>query len=141
MRAFCEEVAHYVASSLPPTPPSPPQPRRFLGLDKGSWMKLFLGWALAVGTFVFTWYNTVNSSLDDLKARPTAEQVKEIIHEDIQDHSNSIHPPTEERLKYIEGEQKIIRESQIRQEAVDMQQTETLKEIRDDVKRIRRSHQ
>lgn len=139
MRAFCQEVASYVAASMPSDPPPPPPKRKVLGLEIGAWMKLLLGWTLAVVTFVFTWYNTVNASLEDLKARPTLEQIEKVIHDDINHHTNEgAHPEAQRRLENLEKEQRVIRHSQIRQETIDTQQTETLREIRDDVKRLRR---
>lgn len=107
--------------------------KRFLGLTAGDWTKMLLAWGLATVVFVSTWYRTVNDGLD---ARPT----KQAVEESIKQHNNAgAHPEAVERLKVLEAEQRAIRESQIRAEGVDKQQTEVLREIKTDVRRIRRS--
>jgi len=88
----------------------------------------------AIGVFLVTWYNTVNRDLDD---KATHSEVVQKIDQKMVHHSDKPHPPTEIRLRKLEGEQRIIRESQIRQETIDQVQTVTLKEIRDDVRRLR----
>lgn len=139
MRSFCEEVAKHVALSMPSHPPPPPPRKKYLGLEMSAWVKLLAGWTLAIVTFVFTWYNTVNSSLEELKDRPTLQQIEKAIHDDLDRHTNEgAHPEAQKRLESLEEEQRVIRHSQIRQETIDTQQTETLREIRDDVKRLRR---
>jgi hypothetical protein len=115
-----------------------PVRRRFLGLDAGSWMKLFLGWGIALGVFFATWYLSVR---DGLRERPTIEQVERRVAGEVSEHEarGGAHPVIEKRLENVEAGQRVIRESQVRAEQVDATQTELLREVRDDVKKIRRT--
>ena len=108
----------------------------FLGMSLGSWTKLGLSYGLGAGLFMVAWFNTVNRELAD---RPTDDEVKADIDDGFIRHALQPHPGTDKRLKILEAEQRTIRESQIRSEQVDLQQTKTLEEIRDDVKRLRRN--
>lgn len=104
--------------------------RRFLGLEAGSLTKIF---ALVVA--MSTWYLAVR---DGLNARPTADQIEQIIGGTIRGHDGAAdsHPPFQKRLDATEVGQRKIRESQIRQETLDETQTEVLKEIKDDLKQL-----
>jgi hypothetical protein len=111
--------------------------RRFLGLDLGSWTKLSLGWLLALVVAMATWWLAVR---DGLRERPTLEQIDEII--DVRDATHGgaadAHPPIQRRLDTIDSEQRMIRDSQIRQEQIDKTQTDVLKDIKGDLRRLRR---
>lgn len=111
--------------------------RRFLGLAPGSWTKLFLGWLLALLIATGTWWLAVR---DGLRERPTTDQIDQIIRAREQTHDGAAeaHPPIQRRLEAIDSQQRTIRDSQIRQEQIDVQQTAVLKEIKGDVKRLRR---
>ena len=117
----------------------PPPPKKFLGLDGGAWTKFLVGYLIAAVAGVFFWWLAVR---DGLAARPTRDEINTSVDRKLNSavdrHSDKPHPPTENRLKVLEGEQRTIRDSQIRQEQIDKTQTEVLKEIKDDVKRIRR---
>lgn len=102
--------------------------RRFLGLDRGSWTKMVLGWALAGLLAIGAWYLAVRDALHE---RPTAPQVGETIREGfaVHDDSSAAHPPIQRRLDSLTAEQRIIRDSQIEQATTDKQQTKLLEKI------------
>lgn len=129
--ALCNTIAERVHERVQAAaPPTPPAPKTYLGIDGGSWVKLLIGWTLAVVTFLFAWYNTVNAAIEDLQSRPTLLQVEERLKET----STS----TQKKIEGVERDVQTIRESQIRQETINTEQAETLKEISQDVKQIRR---
>lgn len=128
---LCSSIADKVHErAMAAAPPTTPPPKTYFGIEVGSWVKLLLGWTLAVGTFLFAWYNTVNTAIDDLKSRPTLFQVEERLKETSTN--------TQKKIENLETSVQTIRESQIRQETINSEQTETLKEISQDVKQIRR---
>lgn len=112
-----------------------PPPKKFLGLGKADWIKLLIGWAVVVLVFLGTWYLSVR---DGLRERPTTEQVMEVVKQGVNGHAEKTHPTTQIQIDQIKTEQRTIRDSQIRQEQIDISQSETLDEIKEDVKLIRR---
>lgn len=110
---------------------------RFLGLDRDSWMKMILAWVVAAGMALGAWHLAVR---DALQVRPTSDQVKHEVRGTFETHNDSsaAHPPIQHRLDKLSDTQKLIRESQIRQEETDKTQTETLKLIQVDISRLRR---
>ncbi len=112
------------------------KPRLLLGIPLGTWLKIGSGILGATLIFLFTWYNRVNVEIRDL---PTKKDVGVIIDDELESHSLTPHPPTEERLENLEGEIRIIRESQIRQETIDIQQSEVLQDIKSELKQLRKT--
>jgi len=114
------------------------QEKHFLGMAVGSWAKMFLGWLAALLVAMATWYLAVR---DGLNERPTAPQVENVMQQSLNHHEREAeaHPPIQKRLKVIETDQKIIRESQLRQEWTAKSQDETLQEIKKDIKSIRKN--
>lgn len=110
----------------------PPKP--FTSADGYGWARKLIGGIAALGIFLVTWYNTVNR---DLENKATHDEVKQAVDSKLSGHEGATHPDTAVRLKSLEREQRTIRDSQIRQETIDTVQTTTLKEIRDDVRRLR----
>lgn len=114
-----------------------PPARRFLGLEAGGWTKLLASMLLAAAVGLITWWATVR---DELRIRPTTDEVGAQITEAEAHHAKNseAHPPIQARIVEMEGEQRTIRESQIRQEVVERAQAKTLEEIAEDVKTLRR---
>jgi hypothetical protein len=117
-----------------------PPPKKFLGLDGGAWTKLLIGYLIAAAVGVFLWWLAVRDGLNERPTRPEVQEtIKTTLGGALDRHENDrAHPKAQRQIDEIKVEQRTIRESQIRQEGIDKTQTETLKEIKDDVKRIRR---
>ncbi len=122
--------------------PVPTDPRKVLGMDLGDWTRIIIKYGVGIAVVAYLWTTTVNSEIRD---RPTRSEMKTATEnilkatvDVIKTHSIVPHPVTDKRIDKLEGEQKKIRESQIRQETIDIQQSKTLNEIRKDVRTIRR---
>lgn len=114
-----------------------PPERKFLGKDLGDWIWRVLTAVGAIAVFLVVWYNTVNNSLEELETRPTAAQVGEIVERAMSNHSQAPHPGAVKRLEALETQQRLMRESQVRQETIEGQQAKTLEEIRKELRRQR----
>lgn len=125
---------------------SEPEVKKFLGLDRGSWTKFILGSIVAAVVWVFTWHNTVNAKIGD---RPTAAEVqkkilqisvelKKDIDSRMSTHATYPHPVTAGKIEAIAEKQAAIEKSQIRQEGTDKTQTEILKNIKEDMRYLKR---
>jgi len=112
-----------------------PPPKVFLGQDSGFWLKLAISALVAVSLSLGAWFLAIR---DGFAERPTSEAVGKMFREYDKHHSDHPHPVTAKRLSAVENEQKLIRESQIRQEALAEVQTQTLTEIKGDLKQLRR---
>lgn len=112
--------------------------RSFLGLDRPAWARILIGWSVALILAFGGWWLAVR---DGLRERPTFDEVKTEIKDTSIDHNGAgdAHPAIQKRINEQMQEQRLIRESQIRQESTDRQQTETLNEIKNDVRRMRRN--
>jgi hypothetical protein len=101
---------------------------KFLGLDAATWTKTLLAWSVAAVLAVAAWYLGVRDALHE---RPTAPQVERSVKGAFESHNDSsaAHPPIQRRLETLGTEQKKIRESQVRQEALDETQTKALERI------------
>jgi hypothetical protein len=106
----------------------PPKKSKILGIEIGDWAKqamaLFFMGLLAFGA----WQLSIR---DELKVRPTAPQVEKSVKSTFDTHNDSsgAHPPIQVRLDGMGAKQEKIRESQIRQETLDEQQTKSLEKI------------
>lgn len=131
--SFLDELADKVASKVNLNGSPDDGKHKFLGIALGGWTKMIAAWVMAGLVALAAWHLTIR---DELRVKPNIEQVEMEFkkHDKISD----AHPPIQARLKVIEGEQRTIRESQIRQEANDSLQTQVLQEIKDDVKGLRR---
>lgn len=107
-----------------------PPKKTFLGMDTGGWIKYAIAAVIAAGA----WYLTIR---DGIKDRPTFSAMEASIEVVLMRHANDQHPKTLIQIDEIRRAQQDIRESQIRQEMVGKQQAETLKEIKDELSRIR----
>lgn len=112
----------------------------FLGLDAGAWTKMLIAAVGAALVAVTTWYLTLR---DELRIRPTVPQIEEVMHESFEQHNDSsgAHQPIQERLESVNVEQQKIRESQVRQEENGKAQTDVLKDIKNDLRRLRKDSQ
>ena len=110
--------------------------KTFLGFDWKNWIGWFTKGAVVVVVFLFTWYNTVNSSIDD---RPTHEQAHDIANSAINEHGDhGHHPQIEEAIKAHDEQLRKLSDIQIEQTTVMKQQSETLGEIKEELRRDRR---
>lgn len=110
--------------------------RKLLGVQIGSWMQWVVGFLILGVIGAATWWLKLR---DDLRDRPTTEQVREVLDAKTRDHEDrGSHPKIEQRLEGLEGSQRLIRESQVRQEGIDSRQADTLEAIRDDLRNRRR---
>ena len=123
---FMSEFARKVASSTPPE-------RTFLGLKWDAWVKFLLPLLVAASLGAFAWYQSVEE-------KPTVEEVGDLVKRDLTIHSLTPHNATAIRLEKLETITQELKESSIRAEQVHRTQGEVLREIRDDVKQLRRNH-
>jgi len=120
-------------------PPDPPH-KQFLGIDGGGWTRIVLSWTVAILLAVGAWWLTVR---DTLKGAASKDHVEERVHKAskaaVDGHEeNGAHPKIEQRLESVEIKQTVIRDSQIRQEGTDKLQSQSLDDIKDDLKYIKR---
>lgn len=129
---FLDEVALRLARRVPG---AAPRGKTLLGLGKADWGRLVIGWTVAIALGVGAWWLQVR---DGLRDRPTSSTVQEGLKDALESHSSGVHPKTQQDIDVLRAQAQEIREAQIRQEQIDISQTETLHEIRDDVKTLRR---
>lgn len=109
----------------------------WLGKNRIDWARILLGWSVAALIAVGTWWLWVRDSIAD---RPTRQQVEDTVSRgrDMHEDSYMAHPRFGEVLTRHGAEIRALQESQIRQVQIDKQQTELLREIRQDVKALRK---
>lgn len=125
LEVLAKKVAEKVGGGGPPH-------RKFLGLEFGAWTKLILGWSIAAGIFLITWYNTVNANM---KERPTRAEIVDTLGV----HSAVLHPGAvgKEDLRAVDKRVQLI-EIEQRAQGVQLQNIgQGIKEIRGDVKHLR----
>ena len=140
--AITQGVREAVRSAIPTHPPSPPPgfppSKKFIGVTLGGWV-LFLAGLLVTGIGSGFW--AFLDARDAIRDKPNTESVKVRVDKAIDLHERrGEHPKLEEQMRALSAEQSTIKSSQIRQEQIDQQQTEVLKEIQKDVRRIGRNH-
>ena len=110
-----------------------PPHRRFLGLELGAWTKLILGWSIAAGIFLLTWYNTVNANM---KERPTREEIVKTL----MVHAEESHPGAADKadLKAVDVKVQAIEVEQRVQSTQLKGIGKDIGEIKDDMKHLRR---
>jgi hypothetical protein len=107
--------------------------RRIFGMHSGEWVKLLLGWVVVSLLSLATWYLSVR---DGLNARPTTPEVQRTTAAAVSEHERvGDHPKVEKRLDAMEVNVRDIKESQIRQEETHKQQSDTLQEIKQSLRR------
>jgi hypothetical protein len=130
---FLDEVAIRLARRVP----SGPIPQKtYFGLSSSEWTKTALGWLVAALVFLGGWWLSVR---DGLRERPTNDQLEQKLEKVFKVHGEGVHVQTKQDIEDLRRQTTQVRESQIRIEEVDQTQTETLKEIRDDVKQLRKN--
>jgi len=134
---FLDQLAEKLAARVNPGGGDGGGHRRFLGMEVGGWTKLLASMILAGAVALAAWWLTVR---DELKARTTPEQVQTRIEVEARHHAKDAdaHPPIQKRLDKLTGEQRTIRESQIRQEEASATTAKALEGIAEDVKHLRR---
>ncbi len=128
------------AKSDPP-PPVPFYKKTFMGLTWGSWMAWTFKGLVVIAATVILYLKTVDAKLNGLdhrvKSKTSAAEVRQAVDATVKFHASyGDHDVVEKRFKLseerfvsLEKEQKIIRESQIRQEGTNAAQKTSLERI------------
>ncbi len=134
-----------------PIPPSDPPSfwtKKVLGFSTRNWLGWAIKGAVVVATTVLVYVNTVDAKLTELntavKEKPSKADVTKTVINALTHHTLFESHPVEgerigendERLDALEGEQRLIRESQIRQEGIDTSQNASLLRIERSLKRM-----